>query len=254
MSNPLLGTQAKLKKLSRLYRELLRRKAFNDPNAFLSYALTDPEGRYLRQGKVHKELQHHYTRHDRAIVVFPREHGKTTQTLGRVLWELGKDPNLRIKIICASDRLAAKRVRFLRSLVDSPAVKEVFPYLEPDKTLWTARAFSVKRKGGASVAPSIEACGVTSSATGDRADLLVLDDVTDEKNSLWSPTTRNEIAEIINNKWLNLVHPEFGRVWWIGTPWHYDDALMRATRAGTFAVFRRAIDDSLTPIWPQRWD
>jgi len=48
--------------------------------------------------------------HDRLLIIGPRHHGKSTIIVGRALWELGRNPNLRIIIGCAGDVAAQKRL------------------------------------------------------------------------------------------------------------------------------------------------
>ena len=52
---------------------------------------------------VHVELQRMLSQEQHALVELPRDHGKSTQVCGRILWELGRNPALRVKIICATD-------------------------------------------------------------------------------------------------------------------------------------------------------
>lgn len=206
------------------------------------------------QARIHRELQAHYSTHTNALVVMPRWHGKTEQTLSRVLWELGRNPSLRIKIVCATHDLAEKRVAKLKEMiVTNQSVREIFPNLLPDMSSWGKTKFTVKRDVTL-VDNSVEAYGVLSAATGGRCDLLVLDDITDLENSLRSGVKRIVIVETVDNKWMNLVHPVNSRVWWVGTPWHFDDAMQRkVAQPDSFSLLKFAINDQLDPIWPEVW-
>src|SRR4051812_14421278 len=82
------------------------------PAAFLRVCLTDPEGRPLDFAPVHDELQAFLSAHRHALVELPRDHGKSTQVFGRVLWELGRNPALRVKVVCATEAIANDRSRF----------------------------------------------------------------------------------------------------------------------------------------------
>src|ERR1051326_1864254 len=85
---------------------LLARMARRDPNNFAEFAFTDSEGQPLCQALVHRELQAFLGRHARALVELPRDHGKSVQVCIRVLWELGRRPSLRVKLVCATEALA----------------------------------------------------------------------------------------------------------------------------------------------------
>ena len=155
------------------------RQARIDPSTFLRYLLMAP-GVRDPMAQVHKDLQNHLSAHRLALVELPRDHGKTTQVCLRVLWELGRDPSLRIRIVCASEAIALDRSRFLRrSIARNPRVRKVFPHLRPSEP-WLANAFAVERKPGI-LGPSLAAFGIGAASTGTRADLLICDDVVDVK-------------------------------------------------------------------------
>ncbi len=220
-----------------------------DPSRFLEECLTDPTGRPLRQADVHRELQAFLTAHRLALIEFPRDHGKTTQVCGRIVWELGHNPALRVKVVCATDELAAQRGRFLRRLIRSRWVRETFPHLRPAEP-WAAHAFTVARPADV-VGPSVAAFGVGAGSTGARADLLVCDDVVDVR-ALRSRADRDRVADYFANNLMNLLEPD-GRFWGLFTPWHPDDLNARLKANPAYALFRRAVGPDLEPVWPERW-
>ena len=95
------------------------RNARFDPNAFIEWSFTDPQGQPLQQSGIHRELQAFLSANRRALVELPRDHGKSTQVCARLVWELARDPSLRIKIVCASEALAAERGRFIRQAIEN---------------------------------------------------------------------------------------------------------------------------------------
>src|SRR5262249_28756677 len=119
-------------------------EARTSPNTFAELCFPDPAGRPLRQARVHRELQASLAAHRRALIELPRDHGKSVQVCIRLLWELGRDPALRVKIVCASDALAAERCRFLRdALTGNARLRLVFPHLSPTgQHPWTATHFT----------------------------------------------------------------------------------------------------------------
>jgi phage terminase large subunit-like protein len=217
---------------------------------FLRYGLTDPRGELLDLAPAHDDLQQFLTQNRHALVELPRDHGKSTQVCGRVLWELGTNPGLRVKIVCATEAIARDRSRFLRQLIaDSPRVRRVFPHLTPAMP-WAAEAFTVRRPAEV-IGPSVAAVGVTGGSTGTRADLLICDDVVDVK-SLHSKAGRDTAADHFHDNLMNLLEPD-GRCWCLFTPWHQDDLNARLKRNPRFAHFRRAVGPNLEPVWPGRW-
>jgi predicted phage terminase large subunit-like protein len=218
---------------------------------FLRLCFTDPAGRRLRRAAVHQQLQAFLSAHSRALVELPRDHGKTVQVCGRVVWELGKNPALRVKVVCATQAVAGQRGRFIRDAVARNRwVREVFPGLRPAAP-WGAGAFTVRRPADV-VGPSVACYGIASGATGTRADLLVCDDVVDVA-AIHSQAERDRVAEDFDNNLVNLLEPE-GRLWSLFTPWHADDLNARLKkRGGGWALFRRAVGDDLEPVWPEKW-
>jgi len=226
-------------------------KGRTDPSAFLRAILMDRATGRDPMAEVHTSLQSHLTAHRHALVELPRDHGKTTQVCLRVLWELGCNPNLRIKIVCASDALAAERSRFLRSSIErNSLIRKAFPHLQPAQP-WAAEAFTVKRTANI-IGPSVAAFGLGTSATGARADLLICDDVVDVK-AISSRQERQRAKEYFRNNLLNLLEPD-GRFWGLCTPWHPDDLNAELKANPTFSLFRRAIGPNLEPVWPEKWN
>jgi hypothetical protein len=195
-------------------------------------------------------LQDFLTRHRHALVELPRDHGKSVQACIRVLWELGRDPGLRVVLCCASEALAAQRCRFLREAVTAnPLVRLVFPHLRPGRP-WRASAFTIRRPAEA-IGPSVAAIGVGAASTGRRADLLVCDDVVDVR-ALRSRAERERVKTFFHENLMNLLEPS-GRCWSLFTPWHRDDLNSSLKGNPAFAQFRRAVGDGLEPVWPERW-
>src|SRR5262249_28209306 len=160
-------------------------------------------GRPLRQSAVHQNLQTFLTEHPKALVELPRDHGKSTQVCARVVWELGRDPSLRIKIVCASKAIAAERGRYIRQAIESSRwLPLIFPDLEPARP-WTDTRLTVARPANV-LGPSVAAMSVGEASTGSRADLLVCDDIVDF-NAMASRNRREWVKSSFNNNLMNLL-------------------------------------------------
>ncbi len=201
-------------------------------------------------GAVHGELHRFLSETRLALVELPRDHGKTAQVCGRLVWELGARPGLRVKLVCSTDDLAEQRGRFVRDAVASNTrVRLVFPELRPSKP-WGAGAFTVARPASV-VGPSFQAFGVGAASTGTRADLLVCDDIVDAR-SLSSRSERERVRAYFHDNLLNLLEPG-GRVWCLSTPWHPEDVNAVLKLNPEFGLFRRAVGPNLEPVWPEKW-
>jgi hypothetical protein len=227
------------------------RLARTDPETFAALMLAaDPAAEIPPLPALHRTLQRHLSSPGHALVEFPRDHGKTTQVMLRVLWELGRNPALRVRIVCASETIARDRSRYLRRCIESSAtLRAVFPQLQRGEP-WTATAFSVARPAGI-LGPSVAAFGIHAASTGTRADLLVCDDIVDVK-AIHSKAERDRTADDFFNNLLNLLEPH-GRFWGLSTPWHADDLNARLRKNDAFRLLRKAIDPDLTPVWPRHW-
>lgn len=221
-----------------------------DVNAFLETCFTDPTGRALQQGRIHRELQQFLTTHSRALVELPRDHGKSMQVCSRALWELGRDRSLRIKIVCSAEAVAAERGRFLlNAIAENVHLHQVFPELTLGEPRGGTR-FSIRRPANV-IGPSVTAIGVGASLTGTRADLLICDDIVDVK-AIHSRAERERTKANFRDNLMNLLEPD-GRCWCLFTPWHNDDLNNELKANPTFAHFRRAIGEDMEPVWPERW-
>jgi predicted phage terminase large subunit-like protein len=224
--------------------------ARRNPNAFIQHCCTDPDGRPLVQSAVHWQLQKFLSDSPRALVELPRDHGKTVQVCARVLWELGRNAALRVKIVCATEGIAEERGRFLRlAIAGNPLVREVFPRLEPGEP-WAETRFTIRRPADV-IGPSVTTLGVCAGLTGTRADLLVCDDIVDVK-SLTSAAERARVKAFFRDNLMNLLEPD-GRCWCLFTPWHANDLNAELKKSGAFRLFRRSVGLDLRPVWPERW-
>ncbi|HEV3143093.1 MAG TPA: hypothetical protein VGZ47_04330 [Gemmataceae bacterium] len=226
------------------------RRARLDPVEFAEFAFSDETGQPMRLAAVHRELQAFLGIAPRALVELPRDHGKTVQVMIRLIWELGREPNLRVLVACGSGGLAVQRGRFLREAVsDNGRVRFIFPHLQPDRP-WRVNTFRVKRSGSA-VSPTVAVLGVGATATGARADLLVCDDMVDVK-ALRSEVIREKVKQVFRENLINLLEPG-GRAWLLFTPWHVGDLNAELKKSPAYQHFRRAVGDDLAPVWPEKW-
>lgn len=257
--------------------EAMVREARLDPVVFAEYCMTDDEsGVPIKLCDMHVKWQRLMGTKKQLVLIGPREHGKSTMMVARIIWELGNDPNLRIKIVSNNDANAIKRVTAIqRYIVANERVRRVFPWLRPAKEgstklgEWNKKRLYVEREGNA-VDPSVEAYSVLGGGTGGRADILVLDDVADRKNSLLSKADRAKVITTVRSDWLALVTKE-GWVVDIATLWHKSDLhhdlggdAMRAftkgevpdqtdQQAGEWYVSFDAVGENFEPVWAEQW-
>lgn len=142
-------------------------------------------------------------------ILAPYGSGKSTNlAIGLPLFALGNDPSLRIKLVSASDKPALERVVVVRQYIEaSEELHAVFPNLRPHPMLeWSKHALYVDRPTRA-VDASLEGLSATASAIGGRAELLVLDDVNDMRNTIHFPRLREQIFQNITGVFFNRLEP-----------------------------------------------
>jgi hypothetical protein len=228
------ATTEDLKKLSPDQQSLLRnnledlliKKAREDPNVFIALHFGKPPH------PMHKEFQRIASDNQRFLLAAMRESGKSTQiTELRALWELGRNPGLRIKIISISKQRAAKFVNAIGKHIIDPSragaiTARVFPDLKPDRNRsWSSEQINVVRPDEVldQRDPSVEAWGISSSPEGGRADILIFDDITSLASSVVEPRSREHIVEIFRGTWLDIKAGPNTRYWYMCTLWHEED-------------------------------
>lgn len=217
-----------------------------DPNSFIEFVLG------VEQANVHREMQRHLSTYDDCYVELHRGCGKTMQIAARVAFEIGKNPNIRVKYVQQTDDEAEKTSGMIRTIIESEAYRLVFPEVEPDMDAWGKGSFKVKRNGLGRDA-TVEAKGIGGRAGG-RADLLIADDVCDLRNAIQMPAERDKVKESWATNWSPMLDVSAGkrpRTWKVGTPYHVSDITADWRRRHDLdgSLLRRPVVNMRSP-WP----
>ncbi len=73
-------------------------------------------------GTCHEEVISWWTRQEaksHQLLLFPRDHQKSRLVAYRVVWEITKDPTLRVLYISATANLAEKQLSFMKTIMTS---------------------------------------------------------------------------------------------------------------------------------------
>lgn len=237
--------------------ELLR-LARIDPLSFNAYVLRDEEtGERLINEPIHERWHQLLSENKRALIWANVDAGKTSQVaVGRTLWELGRNPQLRVAIISNTSGMAEKICRTIARYIEhSDALHQVFPDLRKSKTLpWTAHQLFVEREQTAAIAkdPSVAICGMHGNILGARIDLAILDDVLDYESTV-SPTRREDTKNWINSTVDGRISRN-GRIWYLGNVWDPEDHMHDLAKQGNYAVLRSSVyDENGELTQPLRW-
>jgi hypothetical protein len=235
--------------------------AREDPALFAQYVLRDERtGKPIRLAPMHVVWHDLLSKHDRLVIWSHVEAGKTTQvSIARVLWEIGRNPSLRVLVLSNTHSQAAKIVRAIANYIEeSAALHEVFPELVPttrNSEPWApGRAVTVSRPN-LSKDPTVTASGVHGNVMGARFDLVVLDDVLDWENTRTADARKELVSWLQATVAGRLTH--FGRMVVVGTAFHPEDALHHYAR--TFSAKEQrafkypVVDEYGNPRWPEAW-
>lgn len=227
---------------------------------FAQTILRDDTGNRITLAPIHiawiAHAQYSWARGKGCVINAMMAHGKTQIVgVGMPLHALSQDPNIRIKIISATDDLAADRVTGIRSIIDnSPEFRAYCPHVRPSrkdreavsaKKMWARKKFFLQRSGQ-SLDASVEGYGILSSGVGGRADLEVLDDPVDEKNSQ-SEVTRKRVLNQFEKIWMTRLSPR-SRWIMISTPYHHDDLNAHVRRNPDVCVLEQAISEDFGSV------
>ncbi len=136
------------------------------------------KGRFVRQQSHHRRMQELMTAHDHLLIWAFLEAGKTHQVIGRVLFELGHNPDLRIAIFSNSLGLSKRITSTIADYIEhSVRLREVFPHLRKGSGPWNTQTLTVARSAATPIKdPSVQCLPVnTGAAQGARIDLAILD-------------------------------------------------------------------------------
>lgn len=229
--------------------------ARQDPSAFMTYVMRDEEtNRPIIQSKLHRQLQRLATNHKRLVVWAHVEAGKTSQlSIGRALFELGKDTTLRICIVSNTFGQAQKICSTIGKYIEhSEAYHRVFPHVRRARgASWTQNVLTIERPTRAKD-PSVLTLGIHGNILGARIDLLIMDDLLDYENTI-SATQRDDLWNWFQST-LETRLTRKARVWCIGTAWNHDDFMHRIARLQAWEYVRFGVlDDEGFSTWPERW-
>lgn len=179
-------------------------------------------------------------------------HNSNQLAIGRVLFELGRNPSIRVCILQNVDEQAKKTCAAIaRYILSSPELHKVFPHLRPDKNLpWTSHQLNVER-ATRSKDPSVRTSGVHGNILGSRIDLLIVDDILDYENTL-SQRMRDDVANWFKST-VETRLTKNAKIISVGTAWHKDDLLHRWAKTPGWMAVRYPVIDGDVLTWPENW-
>lgn len=225
-----------------------------DAAEFCEFVLRDEKtGTPIRMAQIHRAWHKALDESPRMVLHSSIESGKTVNlSVGRMLWEVGRDPNVRCLVVSNTFTQATKLVRAVAGYVESSqSFREVFPDCQRGEP-WRDNAITTRSKMSKRD-PSLQAVGVKGAIIGARVDRMALDDVLDRENTL-TARARGDLLEWFNATLLGRLTKD-GRAWFVGTAWDRDDLLFHLAKPPSIWTHRRfpIVDAEGRSSWPANW-
>lgn len=187
-------------------------------------ALVHPK-RFL--GNIHREVISWWTSSqakNHQLLLLPRDHMKSALIAYRCVWELTRDPTLRILYISSTSNLATKQLKFMKDILTSDIYRLYWPEMvekeDAKREKWTEREIAIdhpKRKEESIRDPSIFTAGLTSNIVGMHCDIAVLDDVVVTSNA-YTEEGREKVKD--QYSLLSSIETVNAKEWVVGTRYH----------------------------------
>lgn len=188
-----------------------------------------------------------------SVITYPRDHGKSKHlSVAYPLWRMAKDHNLRILAI---SRTAAVAESFLSEVVSNiernekykewakaidPMGEGVVPRLKKGRKMtedWSGRSITIEREDSGLKDPTLFATGLFGQILSRRADVIILDDVVDQQNSM-TELQREKVKDWIETTVLPVLVPG-GTMLYLGNTWHTDDVVSKFLQDPRFIVRKK---------------
>ena len=230
----------------------LRARCRVDVNTFIETVFKNDQAKgspAFRQQDFHREWQAAWGKERIVVIHGATGFGKTEQVLGRLLFDMGNDPMIRILIGGKSDDKANELLgKLKRQIEHNETLRAIFPELRPGEP-WGAETIRLASAGIDTTTNTVTTFGISSPKAGHRADRVLLDDVNDNEN-----TRTEDRRNYINSTADSVVQTRLttnGRLWILANAWDLDDlAFTYSRRPGVWYGCYPAYDSSGRLLWP----
>ena len=185
------------------------------------------------------------------LILACRDHGKSFLSIALTVRTLCLNRNAKILWISASAGQAEKRVRMVKQFLESPKIIEDWasddlPPFKNAETKWISTQIYILRPDE-SVDPSVEATGAGGSITGGHVDMIIMDDLEDDR-TVYSSSVREKTRDWIRGT-VNPMLNRNGFMLVVGTRKHFDDIYAHMIKDPTFDLRH----DPAIIEWPESY-
>jgi len=168
----------------------------------------------------HKEWIDLFNKNRFVSLLAPRSSGKTQLVGAYILWNIAKNPKIRILVVTINQEMADNIMSFIqRHLEGNSKLIEVFGQ-QRGYTDWSRSTLRVLGAGNQKD-PTLKVLGITASMVGGHHNMIILDDIMDSNNSK-TEHRRKEVINLFESTMMPMLEPK-GRVISIATRWHTND-------------------------------
>ncbi len=204
------------------------------------------------------------------VVAFSRDHGKSTHlSVGYPLWEIAKNHDLRILLVSSSAQISISFMTQIIANIESnpiyqkwatsidPTGKGVVPQIRgtsKGKQKWSGNSVIIDREDLNLKDPTINGVGLFGSILSKRADIIIIDDLVNQVNSM-TEAQREKVIDWFYTTVLPVLVPG-GRCIYLGNTWHQDDLVSRMMKDPQFEYRKKRaaiIKESDHPELWERW-
>lgn len=202
----------------------------------------------------HRGLLQFQELHRKSLQLAPRGFGKsTTLTITRALFEVLRDPDVRVLIVSNTQLQAEVFLREVKHHLEyGEVLREVFgDFVSDDK--WDVRELNVRPRKTRAKESTISCVGVGGPVVSRHYDVILADDLIDEENSR-TEGQREKVREWFWRSLMPTLEPH-GRIHVLGTRYHFADlygVLIEGDFADCHQVVKALPEDGTTP-WPEKF-
>lgn len=242
---------------SALVYELETRKARKN---LLNFTKTTLQGFEIEPyHKNYYNLLDHFAKGDikRLIVTMPPQHGKSEGSTRRLpAYLLGINPDLKIALASYNSTFASKFNRDVQRIIDTPQYHDIFPETRLNRStvvtvssnyLRNSLEFEIVDKKG-----SLKAVGRGGALTGNKVDIMIMDDLYKDYMEANSPIIRDTVWDWYTTVVDSRLHNNSQQLI-VFTRWHEEDLIGRLETMGKVKTIESIEDVYNTPLKHDEW-
>ncbi len=209
----------------------------------------------LNNVQFHNDLDDYLSNktYNKLSIALPRGHGKSTHlSVAYPLWEIAKNHDVRILLVSSTAQIAQSfmseitghiegnnKYQLWAKAIDSSG-KGVVPRLRKNRKQqqkWTNDSIVIDRDNLQLKDPTINAVGLFGSILSKRADIIIVDDLVNQENSM-TEDQRQKIKDWVYTTLMPVLVPG-GKFIYLGNTWHMDDLMSNLLKDPQFDVRKK---------------